>query len=150
MSGVPRCWPTTPATESWYDGRVKTVDTPPPVARALGSGSPEKALFRASLVLSFPPRSAWVRWPVDSRDSWVPPTAVTSGSEAGQSTARWVYSSVPAALESSVAPASPVAASTVTWFLSALKYALRSARIEAALGKVGSVAPKLWLITWPR
>ena len=80
----------------------------------------------------------------------MPPTAVTSGSEEGQSTAGWVYSSVPATLESSVAPASPVAASTVTWFRAALKYALRRPWMEAALGNVPSVAPKLWLITWPR
>ena len=39
--------------------------------------------------------------------------------------ARWVYRIVPAASAKSVAPASPVAASTVTLFLAALTYALR-------------------------
>ena len=77
-------------------------------------------------MLSFHTRSAWVRWPVDSRASWLPPTAVTSGSVDGQFTAGWVYR-VPAALEALAAPLSPVAARTVTWFWAALKYALRSA-----------------------
>ena len=64
--------------------------------------------------------------------------------------ARWVYRIVPAGSEKSVAPASPVAASIVTWFRAALKFALRRPWMEAALGNVCSVAPKLWLITWPR
>ena len=49
--------------------------------------------------MSFHTWSGAVRWPVAFSDSWVPPTAVTSGSLAGQPTTGWVYSSVPAALE---------------------------------------------------
>ena len=47
MSGTPRWSPTRPATPSWYDGRGKTVDRPPPVPVAVGPGVPKKALLRA-------------------------------------------------------------------------------------------------------
>jgi len=47
MSGTPRWSPARPATEFWYDGRAETVEMPPPVPSAVGSGLPEKASFRA-------------------------------------------------------------------------------------------------------
>ena len=70
MSGTPRALPTTLATPFWYQGRANTDDTPPPE--------------------SFHKVSGEVRSPAALRCSWVPPTAVTRGSLAGQLTTRWV------------------------------------------------------------
>jgi len=62
--------------------------------------------------------------PLASRWSWVPPSAVTSGSVAGQSLARCRknVAAKPWAVRvlAPVAPASPVPASTVTPFFDAL------------------------------
>src|ERR1700690_377720 len=76
-SGVPRDEPTTLATPPWYDGRGNTVDCPPPPA----AGEPSSAV-------SFQTLSGAVRAPIAFRCSWVPPTAVTSGSLDGQSIER--------------------------------------------------------------
>src|SRR5579884_1956714 len=106
-SGSPRSGPTFPYTRFWKVGRWNTVDTPPPPA----AGSPNSDV-------SFQTLSGAVRLPLLSRCSWVPPTEVTSGSLDGQLSTRYVYQlvapSVGSYAESSVAPPSPDALSTVT------------------------------------
>src|ERR1700721_2693124 len=73
MSGVPRWLPTTFLTPVWKSGREKTPDSPPPPA-------PKP---------SFHTTSGDSRLPALSRESWEPPTEVTSGSDDGQESTRY-------------------------------------------------------------
>src|SRR5215471_18737971 len=70
MSGTPRREPTTAATLFWYAGLLKKIDLPPPLA----AGEPG----------SFHTRSGTILLPRLFRRRLRPPTAVTSGSLAGQ------------------------------------------------------------------
>jgi hypothetical protein len=61
---------------------LKNSETPPPVEKGLGPSVPVKACCSGTSKVSFqvtceklPPALSWI---------WVPPTAVTSGSVAGQ------------------------------------------------------------------
>ena len=49
MSGTPRLAPVTASTLSWYDGRAKYSDVPPPLAS--GSGSVEPPQYSSEAVL---------------------------------------------------------------------------------------------------
>src|ERR1022692_1225769 len=85
-SGTPRRSPTVELTGSWYAGRVKIADRPPAAAH----GSAPKCLITSALRLSFQAVSGEIRRPDAVRCSVVPPTPVTSGSDAGQLTTGWV------------------------------------------------------------
>src|SRR6267143_1892415 len=78
-SGTPRREPTALCTLDWKAGRANTVDRPPPVD--VGTGGEPTTL---ALLVSFHAVSGFVRSPWASRRSCVPPSAVTSGSVAGQ------------------------------------------------------------------
>src|SRR3984957_11179394 len=137
MSGVPRWSPTTLRTPSWYSGREKTADLPPPPA-------PKPSFHTTSGEILSP---AWFRL------SCEPPTEVTSGSDDGQELTGNGYRVVPSA-SSLVTPSSPEDASTVTLCAKAsLNAYRRSSRLEKLPllkpGNVFSVAPKLWVITSP-
>src|ERR1700722_19199779 len=137
MSGVPRWSPTTLRTPSWYSGREKICDTPPPPA-------PKPSFHTTSGEILSP---AWFRL------SCEPPTEVTSGSDDGQEFTRYGYRVAPSS-SSLVAPVSPEEASTVTLCAKASLNAYRRlSRLEKLPllkpGKVFSVAPKLWVMTSP-
>src|SRR5450755_2545705 len=100
MSGDPRWSPTTPATAFWYCGREKTADGPPPPAPYWSCHA----------------TSGLSRSPLGLRSSVVPPTAVTSGSDAGQVPTWYLYRGHGARfLITWVGPLSPEGAITVTW-----------------------------------
>ena len=115
---------------------------------------PPLAAGENSRLVSFQTVSGCRRSPRLLRCSWVPPTAVPSGSDAGQATVRLRKNESAKPDESSplgpVGPASPEPVSIVTPLLLALTYALRSFMIAAALWKPFSGAPKLCVITLPR
>ena len=93
---------------------MKIADAPP----LLAQGSAPAYRATTASPLSFQAESGERRLPLAVRRSLVPPTPVTSGSEAGQSTTGWVRN-MPPALVGPVTPKSLAAASTVTWCRSA-------------------------------
>ena len=88
---------------------MKIADLPPPPAQ----GSAPAYLATTARPLSFQAESGEIRLPSAVSRSRVPPTAVTRGSEAGQSTTGCVRN-MPPAFVGPVTPKSLVAASTVT------------------------------------
>src|SRR5690242_11769428 len=64
MSGTPRCGPVTDFTASWYAGRPKNTDRPPPAASGLGCAEPVKVRWVARLNVSFHTESGPSRWPL--------------------------------------------------------------------------------------
>jgi len=88
MSGTPRWPPTMPRTPFWKRGRAKTTDLPPPPASGLGPGAPATNSLAGALKVSFQTVAGVRLPPPAARCSWVPPTAVTSGSLSGQDVTR--------------------------------------------------------------
>src|ERR1700677_1698113 len=113
MSGMPRIPPTVFHTLAWYDGLGNHAESPPPLAIPSGALFMPRSLATATLQVSFHTVSGESRSPLPSRDSRVPPTAVTSGSLAGNCAFGDVNHDVLALFVGLVAPLSPAEASTV-------------------------------------
>src|SRR5918911_1550890 len=159
MSGTPRLEAgigVLPAGRTlWYDGRAKVSLKPPP-ENVQATSAACAALNLALPHLAPRPASgigvrAWNVVAFGSVHRYVPPTPVTSGSEAGHSTAGCGISAPPCAtgcFVKFVEPSSPDEPSTVTPLAAACSYAYRRLSSDALLPNASSLEANDCEMTW--